>query len=55
MGDIIILPGLGGSCDVHWQTLWERRHPAMRRFAPASWDRPALGDWVAALDRAVGA
>ena len=53
MSATIILPGYGGSGDAHWQTLWQARDPAMRRFRPASWDAPELGDWVAALDRAV--
>lgn len=54
MADIIILPGLGGSGEAHWQTAWERGHPEMRRFAPASWDKPELRDWVMALDHAIG-
>lgn len=49
----IILPGIGGSGDAHWQTLWQRANPAFRRFQPASWDQPQLDDWIAALDRAV--
>ncbi|MFS8116133.1 alpha/beta fold hydrolase [Rhizobium jaguaris] len=54
MRDIIVLPGLGGSGEGHWQTLWERQNPEMRRFQPASWDRPELADWIAALDREIG-
>ncbi|WFU01892.1 alpha/beta fold hydrolase [Rhizobium sp. CB3171] len=50
MSEIIILPGLGGSGEGHWQTLWERQAPEMRRFQPTSWDRPELADWLAALD-----
>ncbi|MBB4571246.1 RBBP9/YdeN family alpha/beta hydrolase [Rhizobium leucaenae] len=53
MSDIIVLPGLGGSGEGHWQTLWERQTPEMRRFLPASWDRPELADWLAALDREI--
>jgi predicted alpha/beta hydrolase family esterase len=53
MADIIILPGIGNSGDTHWQTLWQQSDPAMRRFAPACWDRPDLADWIAALDREV--
>ncbi|ACM24937.1 alpha/beta hydrolase [Agrobacterium sp. SHOUNA12C] len=54
MSDIIVLPGLGGSGEGHWQTLWEQQDPRMRRFQPASWDRPELTDWIAALDRKIG-
>lgn len=50
---LLTLPGIGGSGDRHWQTLWEREDPSIRRFAPSRWDRPALADWVAALEHAV--
>ncbi|MEZ2223951.1 RBBP9/YdeN family alpha/beta hydrolase [Rhizobium sp. RCC_161_2] len=53
MSDIIVLPGLGGSGEGHWQTLWEQQDPRLRRFQPASWDRPELTDWIAALDREI--
>jgi uncharacterized protein len=54
MTDIIILPGIGGSGEKHWQTRWEKADPRYQRFAPADWDRPDLKDWIEALDRAVG-
>lgn len=47
------LPGLHGSGAAHWQSHWERRDPRFRRVEQASWSRPALGDWAAALDGAV--
>lgn len=50
----IIVPGLGGSDEHHWQTLWERESPDMLRIAPASWDEPDFDDWSAALDRVAG-
>ena len=53
MSYLITLPGLGGSGEAHWQTLWERGNPAFRRFAPSDWDRPDFADWARALDRAV--
>lgn len=49
----IILPGIGGSGEAHWQTLWQHSDPSFKRFQPASWDQPDLADWLAALDRAV--
>lgn len=49
----VILPGIGGSGDQHWQTLWEQADPRFQRFKPSSWDQPLLADWVDALDRAV--
>jgi serine hydrolase len=55
MTDIVILPGIGGSGELHWQTRWEKSNQRCRRFQPADWDRPDLKDWIAALNRAVGA
>jgi len=53
MTDIIILPGIGGSGESHWQTHWEKTDPQMRRFQPSDWDRPERKDWIAALEREV--
>lgn len=55
MADIIILPGIGGSGETHWQTHWERADPGATRFRPGDWNEPDLQDWIAALDRAVAA
>jgi predicted alpha/beta hydrolase family esterase len=55
MTEIIILPGIGGSGELHWQTWWEKTNPRCRRFQPADRNRPELKDWISALDRAVGA
>jgi predicted alpha/beta hydrolase family esterase len=55
MTEFIVLPGIGGSDDNHWQTHWERDNPAMRRFAPANWDAPDFTNWMAALELAVAA
>jgi hypothetical protein len=53
MSDIILLPGIGGSGESHWQTLWERRDAAMTRFQPGDWDKPERGAWIDALETAV--
>ncbi|RWF63539.1 alpha/beta hydrolase [Mesorhizobium sp.] len=55
MNEFIIVPGIGGSGEAHWQTRWQRANPAMRRFSPASWEQPDLDDWIGALDAAVAA
>jgi uncharacterized protein len=55
MADIIILPGIGGSGELHWQTRWEKTNPRYRRFQPPDWNRPELKSWISALDHAVGA
>ena len=49
----LIVPGINGSGDEHWQTLWQDAWgPAASRISPSSWDNPDLGDWCRALDRA---
>jgi uncharacterized protein len=53
MHRMITLPGIGGSNDSHWQTTWERMDNRFTRFTPVSWERPNLGDWMQALERAV--
>ncbi|MCA1440297.1 serine hydrolase family protein [Ensifer sp. IC4062] len=55
MTSIIILPGIGGSGEAHWQTLWEKQDPRMQRFRPTIWEEPDLTDWISALDRSVAA
>lgn len=55
MTSIIILPGIGGSGEAHWQTLWEEQDPRMQRFRPTNWDEPDLTDWISALERSVAA
>ncbi|MGW3287036.1 RBBP9/YdeN family alpha/beta hydrolase [Streptomyces sp. NPDC001002] len=51
----VIIPGIDGSDEKHWQTLWEQRWgPAAVRVAPASWSAPDLSDWVAAIQAAYG-
>lgn len=49
----INLPGIGGSGDAHWQTIWEHTDRRIVRFKPASWNQPDLIDWTNALEAAV--
>lgn len=53
MHDIITLPGLGGSGDAHWQTMWEHADTRFTRFQPTNWDQPELDDWEQSLERSV--
>jgi predicted alpha/beta hydrolase family esterase len=52
---VLVLPGWKGSGPGHWQTLWQRARPELRRVEQASWDEPVLGDWAETLERAVRA
>jgi predicted alpha/beta hydrolase family esterase len=53
--EFLILPGIGGSGEDHWQTVWQVAAPEMRRIEPKSWDHPDLTDWIASLDRTIAA
>jgi uncharacterized protein len=55
MAEFVVLPGIGGSGERHWQSSWQRARPAMQRFVPGSWDAPQLDDWISTLNRSVGA
>ncbi len=49
----VFIPGIDGSDERHWQTLWERESgPSAVRIAPASWSEPELSDWVGSVQRA---
>ncbi|MCY1643334.1 RBBP9/YdeN family alpha/beta hydrolase [Methylorubrum sp. SL192] len=50
---LIILPGIGGSGEAHWQTIWQSEGSQWVRFQPTSWDHPELDDWAQALDEAI--
>jgi predicted alpha/beta hydrolase family esterase len=47
---LLILPGLGGSGPEHWQTRWETCERACARVHQRDWDRPALAEWLRAVD-----
>ena len=49
----LILPGIGNSGPLHWQTLWEQVHPGFVRVQQRDWDHPVCAEWVAAIEEAV--
>lgn len=49
----LILPGLGNSGPLHWQTLWEQSNPGFVRVEQRSWDHPICADWVDTIETAV--
>src|SRR5262245_31338805 len=53
MTSILIVPGLGGSGEHHWQTHLERTRPGAVRVQQDNWDRPDLSEWLARLASAV--
>jgi predicted alpha/beta hydrolase family esterase len=50
---VLILPGIGNSGPLHWQTLWEKSHPDFMRVQQRDWNNPVCDVWVAALEEAV--
>ncbi len=50
---VLILPGIGDSGPLHWQSLWEQAHPDFARVQQRDWDKPVCAEWVAALEAAV--
>lgn len=50
---ILILPGIGNSGPLHWQSVWENNNPDFRRVRQNDWDNPVRHNWVAALEAAV--
>jgi predicted alpha/beta hydrolase family esterase len=50
----VIIPGLDGSDELHWQSRWSDEWlPDAVRIQPASWSDPDLADWSLAITRAV--
>jgi len=51
--DILIVPGLGGSAEDHWQSRWERQLSSARRVPQTDWDHPNLANWLRNLTQAL--
>jgi uncharacterized protein len=47
---VLVIPGWNGSCEAHWQTIWERKYVRFRRVEQDNWTRPARMDWLAQID-----
>jgi len=56
---VLIVPGLGGSGETHWQTHLQRSLSGVTRVEQDDWDGPELTSWLdgltAAVERAPGA
>ncbi len=50
---VLILPGLGNSGPLHWQSIWEQSQPEFGRVQQRDWDNPICEEWVAAIEEAV--
>ena len=47
---VLIVPGIGNSGPSHWQSIWERKFPALTRVVQRDWDHPESDLWVVELD-----
>lgn len=52
---VLLMPGIHNSGPTHWQSLWEQSNTGFLRIAVDDWDRPVCAEWIAAIERAVGA
>ncbi|MES3022115.1 MAG: alpha/beta hydrolase [Pseudomonadota bacterium] len=46
---VIVVPGLHDSGPEHWQSRWQRLHPAFERVRQDDWSAPRLETWSARL------
>jgi len=44
--EILIVPGLGGSGDDHWQSRWNEKLPTARRIIQDDWLNPSREAWT---------
>lgn len=49
----LIVPGIGNSGPLHWQSFWELANPAFVRVVQRDWDNPVCEEWVAGLDAGI--
>jgi predicted alpha/beta hydrolase family esterase len=50
---ILVLPGIGNSGPLHWQSIWEQSHPGFVRVQQRDWDNPVCQEWVAVIEETV--
>ena len=50
---ILIIPGLGGSGENHWQSFWAKKLDNVTRLEQENWDKPELEKWLAQLNTTI--
>ncbi|MBP2548971.1 putative alpha/beta hydrolase family esterase [Neorhizobium galegae] len=55
MVDTLILPGLNGSGEAHWQRIWSRERPHCRVLEQENWACPDLRQWRERLEEELSA
>ena len=52
---LLIIPGLGGSGEEHWQSYWLAAFPRTRKLEQDNWEEPRLDQWLHRLREALQA
>lgn len=47
---LLIIPGLGGSGETHWQSLWFNKFENSTRIVQKNWNQPNLESWLKELN-----
>ncbi|MDQ0455735.1 alpha/beta hydrolase [Rhizobium paknamense] len=55
MVQTLILPGLNGSSDAHWQRIWASERPDCKVLEQSEWACPSLPDWKRRLETELAA
>ena len=50
---ILIIPGMGSSDEIHWQSHWERNNPEFIRVEQNDWETPDYKDWLTNLEKEI--
>ncbi|MFJ4144029.1 RBBP9/YdeN family alpha/beta hydrolase [Pseudomonas sp. NPDC089734] len=50
---VLIVPGINNSDALHWQTLWQAKHPHWQRLNARDWDQVECEDWVETIEQHV--
>ncbi|MGA9637302.1 RBBP9/YdeN family alpha/beta hydrolase [Flavobacterium sp.] len=50
---LLIVPGLGGSGESHWQSLWCQKYPNSKSVIQDDWDNPIIENWLSRLEETI--
>ena len=50
---VVIVPGLGNSGEMHWQSLWEKKFEHSIRVQQQEWLNPFCPDWIHAIEKTI--
>lgn len=53
MPSTLLIPGIDGSCDAHWQRWWARVEPGAAIVEQTNWSAPDPREWSSRIARAV--